>query len=246
MVGCSGTETGAGLDAGFGDSPPSWCLTGRERLPPKRAAGLWPGCGPWSLNGGPPKASLYTCLCEVGFSIAVAGVRAGPRGDVVMPVEHDVTEAAGVAAGVVSDEVVEAVVSDAAAGGVDLLGPDGVLAELTKRILERALAEEMTDHLGYESGDPIGHGTGNNRNGTSPKQVLTEIGAVDLDIPGTVTPRSNPGSFPRAPGAWNASTPTSWPCTPGACPPVISVWNQNACTALMCRRRWCPRSPTGS
>ena len=100
-----------------------------------------------------------------------------------MPIEHDVTEAAGVAAGVVSDEVVEAVVSDAAAGGVDLLGPDGVLAELTKRILERALAEEMTDHLGYESGDPIGHGTGNNRNGTSPKQVLTEIGAVDLDIP---------------------------------------------------------------
>ena len=91
-----------------------------------------------------------------------------------MPVEHDVTEAAGVAAGVVSDEVVEAVVSDAAAGGVDLLGPDGVLAELTKRILERALAEELTDHLGYESGDPMGHGTGNNRNGTSPKQVLTK------------------------------------------------------------------------
>ena len=91
-----------------------------------------------------------------------------------MPVEHDVAEAAGVAAGVVSDEVVEAVVSDAAAGGVDLLGPDGVLAELTKRILERALAEELTDHLGYEHGDPIGHGTGNNRNGSSPKQVLTK------------------------------------------------------------------------
>ena len=91
-----------------------------------------------------------------------------------MPVEHDVAEAAGVAAGVVSDEVVEAVVSDAAAGGVDLLGPDGVLAELIKRILERALAEEMTDHLGYEHGDPIGHGTGNNRNGTSPKQAFTK------------------------------------------------------------------------
>ena len=63
------------------------------------------------------------------------------------------------------------------------LGPDGVLAELTKRVLERALAEEMTDHLGYEPGDPMGHGTGNNRNGSSPKQVLTEIGAVDLDVP---------------------------------------------------------------
>ena len=88
-----------------------------------------------------------------------------------MPVERDVTEAAGVAAGVVSDELV---VADAVEGGVDLLGPVGVLAELTKRILERALAEEMTDHLGYESGDPMGHGTGNNRNGTSPKQVLTK------------------------------------------------------------------------
>ena len=100
-----------------------------------------------------------------------------------MPIDHEVPEVAGVAAGVVSDELVEAVVSDAAEGGVDLLGPDGVLAELTKRVLERALAEEMTDHLGYEHGDPIGHGTGNNRNGSTPKQILTEIGAVDLDVP---------------------------------------------------------------
>ncbi len=97
--------------------------------------------------------------------------------------EHDVPELASVAAGVVSDELVEAVVSDAAEGGVDLLGPDGVLAELTKRVLERTLAEEMADHLGYEHGDPIGHGTGNNRNRSTPKQVLTEIGAVDLDVP---------------------------------------------------------------
>ena len=97
--------------------------------------------------------------------------------------EHVMAEPAGVAAGVVSDELVEAVVSDAAAGGVDLLGPDGVLAELTKRVLERALSEELTDHLGYEHGDPIGHGTGNSRNETTPKQVLTEVGAVDLDVP---------------------------------------------------------------
>ena len=129
-----------------------------------------------------------------------------------MPVEHDVTEAAVVAAGVVSDEVVEAVVSDAAAGGVDLLGPDGVLAELTKRILERALAEEMTDHLGYESGDPMGYGTGNNRNGTSPKQVLTEIGAVDLDIPrdrnATFEPRIVPKGARRLEGFWCLSVPS--------------------------------------
>ncbi len=46
--------------------------------------------------------------------------------------EHVMAEPAGVAAGVVSDELVEAVVSDAAAGGVDLLGPDGVLAEIVQ------------------------------------------------------------------------------------------------------------------
>ena len=57
--------------------------------------------------------------------------------------EHDVPEPASVAAGVVSEELVEAVVSDAAEGGVDLLGPEGVLAELTKRVLERALAESL-------------------------------------------------------------------------------------------------------
>ena len=54
--------------------------------------------------------------------------------------EHVIPEPAGVAAPVVSDELVEAVMADAGAGGVDLLGPDGVLTELTKRVLERALA----------------------------------------------------------------------------------------------------------
>ena len=157
-----------------------------------------------------------------------------------MPIEHDVTEAAAVvAAGVVSDEVVvEAVVSDAAAGGVDLLGPDGVLAELTKRILERALAEEMTDHLsalGYESGDPMGHGTGNNRNGSSPKQVLTEIGAVDLDVPrdrnATFEPRIVPKGARRLERPPNSSVVMpngSWRCTPVACP----LWRDESCLEL--------------
>lgn len=114
----------------------------------------------------------------------------------------DVTERAAAA---VSDELVDAVVADALEGGVELLGPDGVLAELTKRVLERALAEEMTDHLGYEHGDPIGHGTGNNRNGTTPKRVLTEHGRGESWMClVTATPRSNPRSFRRAPGAWRA------------------------------------------
>ncbi len=67
--------------------------------------------------------------------------------------------------------------------GIQLLGDGGLIAEFSKRILERALDEELTDELGYERGDPGGRGSGNSRNGTTPKTVLTEIGAVDLDVP---------------------------------------------------------------
>ena len=100
------------------------------------------------------------------------------------------------AAGAVPEELIDAVMAKVDAGGLELLGPDGVLAELTKRILERGLAEELTDHLGYEPGDPAGRGSGNNRNGTTPKTVLTEIGAIDLDVPrdrnGTFEPQLVP------------------------------------------------------
>jgi transposase-like protein len=93
----------------------------------------------------------------------------------------------------VTDEVIDAVMAGVDAGGLELLGPDGVLAELTKRLLERGLAEELSHHLGYEPGDPAGRGSGNNRNGTSPKTVLSEIGAIELDIP-----RDRNGTFDPA------------------------------------------------
>ncbi len=104
----------------------------------------------------------------------------------------------------VSDEVIDAVMAGVDAGGLELLGPDGVLAELTKRLIERGLAEELTNHLGYEPGDVAGRGSGNNRNGTSAKTVLTEIGAVDLDIPrdrlGTFDPKLVPKGARRLEG----------------------------------------------
>ncbi len=61
---------------------------------------------------------------------------------------------------------------------------------VTKAVLERALAGEMTGHLGYETHDPAGRGSGNSRNGTTGKTVLTDIGAVDLAVP-----RDRNGSF---------------------------------------------------
>jgi hypothetical protein len=83
----------------------------------------------------------------------------------------------------VDEELADQLLGKAAAEGVELLGPDGLLSQVTKAVLERALAEEMTGHLGYDKHDPAGRGSGNNRNGTTGKTVLTDIGAVDLAVP---------------------------------------------------------------
>ena len=63
---------------------------------------------------------------------------------------------------VIDDELVDRLMAQVDAEGLDLLGPDGVLTELTSRILSRGLEVEMADHLGYEKGDPAGWGSGNN------------------------------------------------------------------------------------
>ncbi|MFE2615318.1 IS256 family transposase [Micromonospora chalcea] len=75
--------------------------------------------------------------------------------------------------------------------GLSLTGPDGLLKQLTKTVLETALNEEMTEHLGYEKHDQAGAGVGNVRNGTRSKTVLTDTtGPVQLDVP-----RDRAGTF---------------------------------------------------
>src|SRR2546421_5488055 len=75
--------------------------------------------------------------------------------------------------------------------GLSLTGPDGLLKQLTKTVLETALNEEMTEHLGYEKHDPAGVGAGNVRNGNRSKTVLTEnTGQVQIDVP-----RDRAGTF---------------------------------------------------
>ncbi len=64
-----------------------------------------------------------------------------------------------------------------------ILGQDGIIQQLRKRILERALKGEMTHHLGYEKSSKDGYNTGNSRNGTSSKKVLTRDGELDIEIP---------------------------------------------------------------
>lgn len=75
----------------------------------------------------------------------------------------------------------------------DLLGREGLLDQLKKAIMERALGAELTEHLGYEEGDPAGNGSGNSRNGFSKKRVITDSSRVEIEVP-----RDRAGTFEPA------------------------------------------------
>src|SRR6202007_1351887 len=72
----------------------------------------------------------------------------------------------------------------------DLTGEDGLFKQLKKALIERALGAELTEHLGYEKGDPAGRARGNGSNRTSSKTILTEKGEI-----ATAIPRDRAGSF---------------------------------------------------
>ena len=68
-------------------------------------------------------------------------------------------------------------------GEREILGQDGVLGEVTRRMVQRALEEELTEHLGYPAGHAPPGGVGNSRNGGTPKTLLTDQGRVPIDVP---------------------------------------------------------------
>ena len=75
----------------------------------------------------------------------------------------------------------------------DILGKNGLLKQLTKRLVERTLEAEMANHLGYEPHEQKGRGTGNSRNGKGRKTVQSDTGAIDIQVPrdrnGTFEPK---------------------------------------------------------
>ncbi|GAA3858629.1 IS256 family transposase [Amycolatopsis tucumanensis] len=90
----------------------------------------------------------------------------------------------------VDDQLVQQLADRARAEGLQLTGEGGLLAMLTKKVVESALEGEMDDHLGYSKHDPAGRNGGNSRNGRRGKKVLTEAGPVEI-----ATPRDRDGSF---------------------------------------------------
>jgi putative transposase len=109
-----------------------------------------------------------------------AGAAGAPVGAVGLPAELG---------DLLSDELVDGLLAGAASEE-EVVGPGGLLSRLTKRLVERAMEVELTDHLGYEHGQAPPGGAGNARNGTTPKTLVTEHGPVRID-----TPRDRKGSF---------------------------------------------------
>ena len=108
------------------------------------------------------------------------------------------------------DEVLDALLerSKDAAGGLRLTGEGSMIGDLIKAVLERALDEELSVHLGYAKHDVAGNNSGNSRNGAIRKTVQTGIGPVHLAVP-----RDRAGSFepvlvPKRPAAFPAAWTT--------------------------------------
>ena len=91
--------------------------------------------------------------------------------------------------GRLSDEVIDELLAGARTEE-EVFGPGGVFAALTKRLVERAMEVELTDHLGYEPHYEPPGGTGNTRNGSTSKSLVTDHGKVAIDAP-----RDRDGSF---------------------------------------------------
>jgi transposase-like protein len=83
----------------------------------------------------------------------------------------------------VDEQLVRQLVDRARSEGLKLTGEGGLLARLTKVVVESALDGEMDDHLGYGKHDPAGRHGGNSRNGTRSKTLVTEAGPVEMNVP---------------------------------------------------------------
>jgi putative transposase len=97
-----------------------------------------------------------------------------------------------------SKEFLDGLMARVEEGGLRLTGEGGFLPELVKAVLERGLDAELTDHLGYERGDPAAVEFPNSRNGSTPKTLETDVGPVGLDTHAIGPARSTRGWSPRA------------------------------------------------
>jgi hypothetical protein len=127
------------------------------------------------------------------------------------------------------DELIDELLAGARAPE-EITGPDGLLQRLTKRLVERAMAAELSEHLGYQHGEAPPGGVGNARNGMTPKTIHSGHGSVRIE-----QPRDRKGSFEpqicrSISGGSRASTTRSSRCTGAACRCATSRRTCASCT----------------
>lgn len=96
----------------------------------------------------------------------------------------------------------------------DLIGKDGILKQLTKRLVERAMEAELTHHLGYAKYRPEGKNTGNSRNGTSSKTIRGDFGEIPIAVPRDRRGDFSPQIIKKTRLALRGLMRRSSPCTP--------------------------------
>jgi Transposase, Mutator family len=111
-----------------------------------------------------------------------------------------------------SDELIDELLAGARTEA-QIVGAGGLLADLTRRLVERAMSAELTAHLGYEPHREPPGGSDNARNGTTPKTLVTEHGPVAVKTPRTATAASSRSWCARASVALRGLTTRSWRCT---------------------------------
>ena len=90
----------------------------------------------------------------------------------------------------INTNLIDQLLAEHGHGLEDIAGENGLLKQLTKAVLERAMQAELTNHLGYEKHDPAGYKSGNSRNGKTHKKLTGEFGEMELE-----TPRDREGTF---------------------------------------------------
>src|SRR6266536_1748571 len=139
------------------------------------------------------KAKTETDLIEAAGVGSAGGLRSEPGGRAERPAGGAPLPGVELLLHEVRDRLSDEVIDELLAGArteEEIVGPGGVLAQLTKRLVERALAAELSEHLGYEPHQEPPGGAGNTRNGTTAKTLATEHGPVRIE-----TPRDRNSSF---------------------------------------------------
>ncbi len=177
----SSTQTTAVLDAEELDA--RWLESSACSV---RAAAGDPLPAPAARVGQPSPQLVKQALDQARLRRSLAGMSDQARGELLCALLEQLRAERGELPGELCERLLDGMLGELIAGKRterEILGRDGVLGEITRRMVERVLADELAEHLGYPAGQAPAGGVGNSRNGGTPKTLLTDHGPVAIRTP---------------------------------------------------------------